>query len=208
MKLYYSPGACSRAPHIVLNELGLNYEAKPLDMLKGETKSPDYLNINPLGVVPALVLDDGSALTEVQTIIQYLADKKPEAGLVPMHGTMERVRLWEWLSFISSEVHKSAGLLFAAGRLLEEKNAQDELKARGLKALESKLKVADQKLSGKEWCLGDNYSVADVYLFVVTSWLPYFKSDINQWPNLARVMKKVSERPAVQKVIQIESGGK
>ena len=164
MKLYYSPGACSLSPHIVLRESGLAFEpvlasTKTHQLADGT----DYYSINPKGYVPLLELDSGERLTEGPVIVQYIADKVPAKGLIAAHGTMERYRVQEWLNFITSELHKGIGGIFNPA-MPEEAKALMRTKAAG------RLKWVDEQLAGKQYLMGDKFSVADPYLFTVTNW--------------------------------------
>jgi len=198
MKLYYSPNACSLASHIVLRELDLPFE---LDRVHGGSKKTqdgsDFRQVNPLGYVPVLRLDDGELVTEGVAILQYLGDKKPESGLVPKAGTMDRVRMQEMLTFISSEVHKSFSPLF--GKL------SDETKQFYRDRLASRFEFLAKKLEGKKFLLGDHFTVADAYLFTVMRWGKATNVDISKWPVLQQYFDRVSERPAVKKAIEVEN---
>ena len=198
MKLYYSPGACSLSPHIVLNETGLAYEAV---LASTKTKKlqdgTDYHTINSKGYVPTLELDDGTRLTEGPAIVQYLADKVPEKKLAPPAGTMPRYRLQEWLNFITSELHKGIGGLFNPAMPEEAKVLMRE------KAL-SRLKWVDEQLEGKAYTGGDSFSLPDAYLFVVTNWTGPVGIDISGLKNLGAFMERMRARPAVQAAMKAE----
>lgn len=198
MKLYYSPGACSLSPHIVLHEAGLAYEP-----VLASTKThkladgTDFYSINPLGYVPVLELDDGTRLREGPAIVQYLADQAPQKNLAPAPGTLARYRLQEWLSFIGTEVHKGFGPLFAPGTPEEYK---PQLKQRLL----SRLQWVDGELTGKQYLMGDHFTVADAYLFTVTNWAQFVGLDISQLKNLAAYRERIGARPAVQAAMKAE----
>ena len=199
MKLYYSPGACSLSPHIVLRELGIPFE---LDRVHGGTKKTstgaDYKAINPLGYVPLLQLDDGQKITEGVAIVQYLADRKPESKLAPPPGTMERVRLQEWLTFISSEVHKTFSPLFA-------KALSDDAKQFFKDKLATRFDYLNAQLEKSAYLLGDHFSVADAYLFTVLRWTKAVGLDLAKWPNLTAYQARIGERPAVKAALEAES---
>ncbi len=198
MKLYYSPGSCALAPHIVLLEAGYAFELEKVDIPNKKTASgADYWQINPKGYVPALQLDNGEVLTEVSTILQYLADQKPAAGLAPATGTMARYRLMEALNFVATEVHKSVGALFNPQMTPEMKEVQKGYIVRRLKAL-------DGMLAGKPWMTGDNFSVADAYLFNVLRWCGYHKIDLAPWPEIQAFFARAGERPQVQAAMRAE----
>lgn len=198
MKLYYSPGACSLSPHIVLHESGLAFEpvlasTKTHKLLDGT----DYYTINPKGYVPLLELDNGERLTEGPAIVQYIADQVPQKNLAAAHGTMARYRQMEWLNFVTSEVHKIIGLLFSPTTPEDYKPA---IKERVL----GRLKWVDQQLEGKQYLMGDSFSVPDAYLFTVANWTKFVGIDISGLPNLGAFMARMAARPAVQAALKAE----
>lgn len=199
MKLYYSPGACSLSPHIVLRELGIPFQ---LDRVHGGTKKTstgaDFKAINPLGYVPLLELDDGERLTEGVAIVQYLADRKPESKLAPPPGTMERVRLQEWLTFISSEVHKTFSPLFA-------KQLSDDAKKFFKDKLATRFDYLNERLANAKYLVGDGFTVADAYLFTVLRWSKGVGIDLGKWTSLKSYFDRVGERPAVKAALEAES---
>ncbi|MBI4988813.1 MAG: glutathione transferase GstA [Rhodocyclales bacterium] len=198
MKLYYSPGACSLSPHIALREAGLAFETvkKELHSQTLEDGS-DYRAINPKGYVPALVLDDGQILTEGPAIVQYIADLVPGKKLAPPAGTMERVRLQEWLNYITSEIHKTFSPLF-------NKKASEDWKAAARELLDRRIDIVAKALEGRAWLMGDAFTVADCYLFTVLNWANWVKVDLSRWPGLAEYLKRVAARPAVQAALKAE----
>lgn len=197
MKLYYAPGACSLSPHIVLLETGLPFELETVDLATKETeKGEDYYLINTKGAVPALQLDDGAILTEGAVIIQYLADQAPEKGLIPAAGTLERYRVQEWLNFIAMDFQKNFLPVFRPDFAARKEAA--------VKLLQKQCDYLDRQLVGKDWLMGDRFTVADIYLFVITSWLKYARIDIGQWKLLAAWQERVAARPAVQKALAEE----
>lgn len=199
MKLYYSAGACSLATHIAMKETGLAFEA-----VSAPTKThrledgTDYYSINPLGYVPLLVLDDGRQLHEVAVILQYLADLVPERQLAPAHGTFERYKLQEWLNFIATELHKGFSPLFTP-------NLPDEAKEPAKARLNARLQWVDGELSGKNYLMGDVFTVADAYLFVVQSWGKFVGIDVSALVNLSAFATRVAARPAVQAALRAEA---
>jgi glutathione S-transferase len=198
MKLYYAPGACSMAPHIVLREAGYKFDLEKVDIPNKKTASGgDFWKVNPKGYVPALELDDGQVLTEVQVICQYLADQKQDAGLAPRGGTMERYRLMEMLNFTAAEVHKQIGALFNPKMTPVMMEVQHGVIDRRLTAL-------DKLLAGKQYAMGDKFSVADAYLFVVLNWTNIHKIDLGKFPNVQAFMKRMAERPKVQETLKAE----
>ena len=198
MKLYYSPGACSLSPHIVLREAGLSFDLVKKD-LHSQTREDgsDYRTVNPKGYVPALVLDDGQVLTEGPAIVQYLADQVPGKKLAPPAGTLERVRLQEWLNYITSELHKTFSPLF-------NKQASEDWKAAARALLDRRIDYVAKALEGRNYLMGDTFTVADCYLFTVLNWAAWVKVDLSRWPGASEYLKRVAARPAVQAALQAE----
>ena len=198
MKLYYSPGACSLSPHIVAAEAGI-----PIQLVKVDTKTKtvasdgDYWVINPKGSVPALELDNGEVLTEGPAIVQYLADLKPAARLAPANGTFPRSRLQETLNYITSEIHKTYSPLFNPQVL-------PEVREERVAYLRKRYALLDKQLAGRKYLFGDQFTVADAYLFVVTRWAAALKLDLSDYANLAAFQKTVAARPAVQAAMKAE----
>jgi glutathione S-transferase len=198
MKLYYAPGACSLAPHIVAREAGIDIELEKVDIATKKTESgKDFLTINPNGYVPALEYENGQVLTEGPVIQQFLADKKPASGLAPACGTMERYRLQEALTFINSEIHKTYGALFSP-------NVTPEVREERLGTLRKRFGVVDKKLAGKQFLLGDKFTTADAYLFVMGSWASHVGLDLSSFANVTAFQKRVASRPAVQAALKAE----
>lgn len=194
MRLYYSPGACSLSPHIVANEAGLPLELVKVDLKTHKLDSgEDFFKINPKGYVPALQLDDGSMLTEGPAIVQYLADLKPETGLIPSAG-FGRYKVTEWLTFINGEIHKNFSPLFG--------NASDDVKADARDKITKRFNYVNGELSGKHFLTGDTFTVADAYLFVMTTWAQHMKIALPE--NLRKFFQQVSRRPAVQAAMKEE----
>ncbi len=198
MKLFLKPGACSLSPHIVLEEAGLPYETEVVDLARKVTASgADFNAINPKGYVPALLLDSGEVLTEGPAIVQYLADQVPEKNLAPANGTLPRYRLQSWLNFISTEIHKNFTPFFTPGTSAEAKEAARTNLVR-------RLGYTNEQLAGKPYLLGEDFSVADAYLFTVVGWGKYIKLDLNDWPHLAAFQARVAARPAVLAALKAE----
>jgi glutathione S-transferase len=198
MKLYVKPGACSLSPHIVLRELGLPFDLDRVDTKNGKTAAgQDFRSINPKGYVPALQLDDGAVLTEGVAIVQYLADRKPEAQLVPKSGSLERYKLQEWLNYIATELHKSFGQPLFAG-------ASDEAKQVVREAHGKKLDFLAQLLEKREFLMGERFTVADAYLFTVLSWSNGRGIQLERWPALKQYFDRIAARPAVREAMQAE----
>lgn len=198
MKLYYAPGACSLSPHIVAREAGIQLDLVKVDIGTKTIKEPgDYYKINPKGYVPALQFDDGDVLTEGPAVVQYLADQKPQSGLVPACGAMERYRVQEMLGYINGEIHKAYGPLF-------NPKTTPELRQDRLDYLKKRYPVAEKQLEGRDYLFGDRFSVADAYLFTVTRWAHKVKLDLSEFPNLMAFQKRVEARPAVQAAMKAE----
>ena len=198
MKLYFSPGACSLSPHIVLRELGENFDLVKVDLGAKKTQTgDDYTKVNAKGYVPALEMGNGEVLTEGPAIVQYLADRKKGSGLIPEAGTMARYRAIEWLNFITSELHKGLGSLF--GKTLNEearKSAIDKLKGR--------FAFLDKHLAQNKYLLGNAFSVADAYCWTCLSWTKSLGIDLSGWKNLSEYLSRVSQRPAVKEAMKAE----
>lgn len=198
MKLYYSPGACSLSPHIALQEAGLAYTP-----VLASTKShklqdgTDYYTINALGYVPVLELDNGERLREGPAIVQYIADQVPDKQLAPANGTLARYRLQEWLTFIGTELHKGFSPLFNPA-------TPEEYKPMVRERLLQRLQWVDGQLAGKQYLMGDQFTVADGYLFTVTNWAKPTNLDISSLANLAAYRERVGARPAVQAAMKAE----
>jgi glutathione S-transferase len=198
MKLYYSPGACSLSPHIVLREADLPFELLKKDLHSQTLEDgSDFRVINPKGYVPALILDDGQILTEGPAIVQYLADRVPGKKLAPPAGTMERVRLQEWLNYITSELHKTFSPLF-------NKKASEDWKAAARELLDRRIDYVAKALEGRSYLMGDTFTVADCYLFTVLNWAAWVKIDLSRWPSVTEYLKRVAARPAVQAALKAE----
>jgi glutathione S-transferase len=198
MKLYFAPGACSFCPHVVAREAGLALELVKTDLgTKLTASGEDYRLINPKGYVPALQLDSGEVLTEVAAIVQYLADLKPESGLVPAAGSMDRYRLQEWLHFIATEVQKHYGVLF-------NRTSPPEARAAALERLTQRVDWVATQFAGKSFLLGDQFTAADALFFTILRWSRFVGFDLAQWPAIMGYMERITARPAVQAAIAAE----
>lgn len=199
MRLYFSPGACSLSPHIALYETGLPFSAEQVHLGSKQTKSgADFRATNPKGMVPTLELDNGQILTEGPAIVQYIADRKPESGLAPPAGTLERYRLQEWLNFISTELHKGFSPLFNSKAPEEwKKIVRDNLAARFDY-------VAKHFEDGRPYLMGQTFTIADGYLFTVLRWTQIVQLDLSKWPQLTAYLERVAARPAVQAALRAE----
>ncbi len=198
MKLYYSPGACSLSAHIALKEAGLAFEA-----VAAPTKThklpdgTDYYSINPLGYVPLLELDDGTRLREGPAIVQYIADQAPGKNLAPANGTLPRYQLQSWLTFIGTELHKNFGPLFSPA-------TPDDTKTATKDRIAGRLKWVEGELAGKQYLMGDTYTVADGYLFTVSNWAGHVGLDLSPYPNLLAYRGRIAARPAVVEAMKAE----
>lgn len=196
MKLYYSPGACSQAAHILLHETGLPHDSEAVDIRAKRTASGgDYFAINPKGAVPALVIGD-EVLTENGAVLQYIGDKAGNDTLLPGSG-MERYRVIEWLAYLGSDVHKSFGPLF-------NPTASDEVKAGARDMVAKKFDYLDVMLEGRDYLAGPSMTVADPYLFAMLGWTGMHGLDLAKWPRLAALRRRMEQRPSVQAVMRAE----
>jgi glutathione S-transferase len=199
MKLFYAPGSCALLPHIVLLEAGLPFTAIKVDEhTKMVEDGGDYRNVNPLGYVPALVLDDGTLLTEGAAIVQYIADQVPSKRLTPPNGTIERTKLQAWLNFFSSEIHKGAfGPLFY-------KDISEESKKIFRQRLMARYAHLDRHLAENEYLMGNDFTVADAYLLTVSNWAPRVDFDLSPYPNVLAHLKHIAARPTVQAAMKAQ----
>lgn len=198
MKLYFSPGACSLSPHIALREADLPFTLEKVDMQsKTDASGHDFGRINGKGYVPALELDDGQVLTEGPAIIQYIADQKPDAGIAPAPGTMERYRLQEWLNFISTELHKTMGSMFNPAQTPEWRKGAEA-------TLSKRLDWLSAQLADKDYLMGDKFSVADSYLFTVLNWENFVGFNLSPWPVIQRYAARIGGRPKVIEALKAE----
>ena len=195
MKLYILPGACSLASNIALREAGITFELAKVDRRTKRVDGVEFATINPKGYVPALRLDDGQVLTENVVVLQYIADLNPGAKLLPPVGTFERYRAQEWLSFINSEVHKSFSPLFSA-------EATEDTKTYARNNLLKRLAYVEGALGDRKYLLGDQFTVADAYLFTALTWAAHVAVDIG--PKLKSYVDRVRERPHVIEAMTAE----
>lgn len=198
MKLYLSPGACSLAPHIILLATGLPFVVERVNLRTKQTETgEDFRTINPKGQVPALVLDDGSVLTESQVILQYIADQAPGSGLAPAWGSAARYGLMEWLAWLSTELHKRFSPLFAPG-------ATEQARAAAWVSLAGPLGYVAGKVEGGDYLLGPQFSVADAYLFTILGWVGFAKCSLADWPALQAYQARVGSLPVVREALRRE----
>jgi glutathione S-transferase len=197
MKLYYSPGACSLAPHIAAKEEGLALDLERVDLTTHRTEhGQDYRRLNPKGYVPALELDDGTLLTENVAILPFIADQRPGAGLAPPPQTMARTRLLEWLGFLATELHKAFGPIFH--------RSNDSLKVEARETIEKWLAYVADQLAGRDFLMGEHFTVADAYLFVILRWCEMAQIPLGNFPVLASYRTRIMARPAVQAAMREE----
>jgi glutathione S-transferase len=194
MKLYYSPGACSLAPHIVAREAGVAVDLVKVDLKAHKTEhGDDYYAINPRGYVPAVTLDDGTLLTEAGT----LADRGKANGLIPAAGTTERLKVQEWLTFIGTELHKTIGWLFQA-------DIEPGTREKVLTRTAARLGDIDKRLEGRNFLTGNDFTVADAYAFTIINWTNFVGIDLAPYPNIQAFMARVADRPKVREALAAE----
>lgn len=198
MKLYYAPGACSLAAHIIIREAGLDVAIDKVTFgpERLTESGKDYYSINPMGAVPALELDDGELLTESAVLLQYLAHQKPEAGLAPEQDGMERWRFLETLNFIATELHKGFSPLFA--------KPSEEWKAKALDKIGGRFDLLQQKLGDNDYLAGKRFTILDAYAYVPLNWALKFNLDLARWPKLNAYFERLRARPSVQQALREE----
>jgi len=198
MILYYSPGACSQAPHILLHEIGLSHDAKRVDLKNKvlEDGSP-YLEVNPKGSVPAIQLDNGEVLTENAVVLQYLGDRAGASDVLPTVGNFRRYRVLELVNFITTELHKRFSYLFSP-------DTTDEMKQLVIRDLGKKLEYVDKQLGAGPFLLGEELTLPDPYLFVMTGWAEKMLGGLDRWPNLKAFRERMLQRPSVRHVLRFE----
>ncbi len=198
MKLFYTSGACSLSPHIVLREAGLDFSIEKVDLATKKTEhGEDFLKVNPKGQVPTLLLDDGSVLTEGVAIIQYIADQVPDRNLIAPSGTMARYHTIEWLNYIATELHKGFSPLFNS-------QTPPEYKTIARQKLEKQFQYVNSVLENQHFVLGSHFSIADAYLFNIMSWAIALQIDLSAYPAITDYLKRISERPAVSAALKAE----
>lgn len=198
MKLYFSPGTCSLASHIVLRELGIGFDSERVDLKTHKTETgEDFYKINPKGYVPVLRLDDGQRLTEIIAILHYLADRQPEAGLLPPANTIDRYRALEWMAFVSSEIHKQFSPLFNPKITPEWRDHQ-------LSALGRRFDYLATHLDGKSYLAGETFGAVDAYLFTTLNWHKFFDMDLGKWPALKDYQARIMGRASVKSAFKAE----
>jgi glutathione S-transferase len=199
MKLYYSPGACSLAPHIVAKEAGIALDLEKVDLAAHKlTDGSNYFDVNPRGYVPAIrIKADEPVLTEANVLVQFLADQKPEAGLMPKAGTPERYRAQQWLAFVATELHKNFSWLWY-------KDTPAETKAKVKEKLNTRFAELDKHLANNDYLLGKSFSAPDAYAFTIINWVNFLGLNLKEFPNLQAFMSRVAARPKVQETLKAE----
>lgn len=196
MKLYFSPGACSMAPHILLNEVGLPFQKIQVDLRTGKYEGGDYKQVNPKGGVPAMELDNGTVLTEGAVLLQYIADQKPESNVMPRQGSLERYQCMEWLNYIATELHKGFGPLWYPG-------TPEAYKDKTIEGLKKQFDFIAPRIKG-QYLMGNTFAAPDAYMFTILGWANHHKIDMTPWPAITSYMARIAERPAVQKTLRDE----
>ncbi|MBS9425304.1 glutathione transferase GstA [Photorhabdus caribbeanensis] len=198
MKLYYQPGACSLSPHIILREAGLDFSVIKVDLkTKKMENGDDFFAINPKGQIPTLLLDNNEILTEGAVIVQYIADQKPDKKLIAPAGTMERYHQLEWLSHLSSEIHKGFSPLFFPG-------TPENYRPVAINNLLRRFKYIDEVLAKQPYIAGEHFTVADAYLFTLSNWAPLVQLDLSNLVHLKAYREKIAERPNVRDALKAE----
>ena len=205
MKLYFSPGACSLASHIVLAETGLPYQLEQVNLKDKTCSTGNFLAINAKGSVPCLKMENNKVLTEGSAILQYIADVKPESNLIAKWGTADRYKAQEWLNYIATEIHKGYSPFFSAERIFDKNSeAFTTFNTFNTNNLINKFNFLSDKLGNNDYVFGKNFTVVDAYLFTCLSWSKYINFDMTKWPNLTAYVDRVYKRPAVQKAMKEE----
>lgn len=204
MKFYYSPGACSTATHIALNEAGLNFEKEKVNLSEKTCGTGDYTKINAKGYVPALKLDNNEVLTEGVVLMQWIADQKPESNLLPKYGTMERYKAMEWLNYIATEIHKTYSPMFGIKKITNNTEAQADINTYYTNKLYKHFDYLTDKLGNNDYLMGSTFTVADAYLFTCLSWNKYVNVELSKWPKLDAYVTRIYKRDSVQKTLSAE----
>jgi len=204
MKLYYSQGACSLAPHIILEELGISYTAQQIQFDKGDADTAEFRKMSPFGYVPVLEMTNGTFLTEGVAIQLYLADQNPAMNLAPRSGTFERAKLYEWMTLLSTEIHKGFNPLFGPQAFSKTPAGAEEVKTAVMETLGRKLDMVDTLIANKTYVMGDQFTIAEGYLFTLLNWTNYVGMKREKWPNLLAHSKTMMTRPAVRRVMESE----
>lgn len=205
LTFFYFPRACSLAVHIALEEAGLSYERRIVDLRTQQNRGPEYLATNPTGAVPALTIGDHT-LTETQAILTYIGDRDPDKNLLPPSGNFRRYRAHEWMNFMSSSVHTYIRSIFRSSVYAGEDEATiAAVNAQGVKNLAKAVATVEKRLEGQSWALGDQFSVADAYLFIMYLWTTDDRiASVPERPQWEALAERVWQRPTVQRVVAVE----
>lgn len=204
LKLYYSPGACSLASHILLEELGIPYEAHRVDLKTHQVDNQDFYQINPLGTVPTLELDNGDILTQNLAILIYLGKTDQTHLLLPSGNLVQYLHCIEWLGFLNSDLHKTFGVLFSPQKFVQSEAAQFELKKTIIQRIHSLFDYVEKRLS-HHYLVGDHFTIVDAYLYVMCRWGRAFKIEMTQWPKLTAFTNRIAERPSTRRALAEEN---
>jgi glutathione S-transferase len=203
MKFFFSPGACSLASHIILNELDMAYTPEKVDLKAHTYSGGDYYKVTAKGQVPCLVTDKNETFTEGPVIMQYLVDQKPETTLAPRYGTTERYHLNESLNYLTSEIHKSFAPIFHPA-MLAPTEATAAVREKAVEHLMKRFEYVNQKFGKNDFFTGNHFTIADAYLFVMVQWTKKLKLDMAKFPAIMAFSERVLARPAVQKTMKQE----
>lgn len=204
MKLYYSPGSCSTSCHITLEESGLKYEAIEVDFDNASDPNTALISkLNPLGTLPIFITDDGKQLDQNLAIHTYIADQAPQKNLLPAAGTFERAQALNWLSFVTTDLHKGVGALFSLGAY-EDASVKQAVQKQLTLTANQYLSYLDSQLAGKDYLMGKTYTAADAYAFVVAGWTKWIEIPLTPYKNIQSYMARVAARPAVAKILKAE----
>lgn len=204
MKLYFSPGACCMSCHIALEEAKIPFELVYVDIHSHDEKRKAFFNINPTGAVPALELNDKTVLTQNIAILEYIADQKPESGLIAKAGTVERAEIMKWLSMVAADLHKSFGPLFGLKHITSNPEGQADIKKLAFANINKYLTIIDKHLQDKTFLAGEKFTIADCYLFTVYQWAPHVSLPTENYPALNRYSERIANRPTVKAVHERE----
>lgn len=204
MKFYFSTATCSTACHIAMEELGPDFTPVEVSW-KRELNVAELNKLNPLGAVPVLVSEHGKTLTQNTAILEYLADQKPSAHLLAEHGTWERNETMSWVAFVASDLQKAFSPFFQAKSISTSESVQKEIIDFTTNRIKVLLDYIEQKLAGKDYIMGKQFTIADAYLFTILGWTKWVKISTLEHKNITSYMKRVFDRPAVQSVLKKEN---
>ncbi len=205
MKLYFSPGACCMSCHIALEETKIPFELVYVGRHAEEQVKKDFLRVNPLGAVPALELDHHKILTQNIAILEYIADQKPEAGLIEKTGSIERAEIMKWLSLVATDLHKSFSPLFALNHISKNPETQADIKKWAFASIDKYLTIIDAHLQNRTYLASERFTIADCYLFTVYQWAPAVSLPTEKYTALNRYAALIAKRPSVMAVHERET---